>query len=405
MSRDWLKDLWKASYKGAPFWTERDQEGGGRRVIKHQFPMRDDPFLEDLGEDLREFELSAYLASDSADAEAAALAAACASRGPGQLVMPVQGPVLVRCISFSRDSSKDRAGYIGFSLKCCREGAAFALISTALSANLVFVAAENMAASIAASFTASLLVAGQPDYVADVATSGAQDAVAALEAVRTTEPVEATASATQRNVIQALFNQVPDLLADAAMVPTVAVQVVSIARALGDAMPAASALRAFEAVITEPAYASVNVAGAVYPTIGRRSMALNAEQVFRMLRLAAITAYCEAIARVSLSDRPAGITLRANVAEYFEAETGDLPASEIDLAHQIGALRDATIAYLSRIVLDLAPVIRLEANLSMPSLFWAWRIYQDPQRSVELVARNKVVHPSFMPAAFEALAK
>jgi prophage DNA circulation protein len=404
MARDWLTDLWKASYKGAPFWTERDQESGGRRIVKHQFPMRDDPYLEDLGEDLREYDLTAYVASDAADSEAAALAAACASRGPGILVMPVQGPVLVRCVSFSRDSSKDRAGYLGFNLKCTRDGASTSLISAAMSANLVFVAAETIASTVAQAFAAGLQILRQADYVVSAAVSLTQDAVAVFESVRTTEPVDAVASATQRRAIQTLFDAVPALYetGDPAKAAT---DLVAIARALGDAIPPAAAARAFDAIVTEPGFASALVVDAVYPTPRRRTMAENADQVLRLLRIAALTAYCEALARVPPGDRPAGITLRANVAEYFEAEIDNLPAAQIDLVHQIGALRDATIAYLSRAILDLAPVLRLEANRSMPSVFWAYRLYQDPQRAVELVARNRVVHPSFMPAQFEALAK
>ena len=41
----------------------------------------------------------------------------------------------------------------------------------------------------------------------------------------------------------------------------------------------------------------------------------------------------------------------------------------------------------------------------MPSLFVAWRLYQDPARVRELVDRNKVPHPSFMPNRFEALSR
>lgn len=439
MARDWGKDLWLASYKGAPFWTDRDQESGGRRIVKHQFPMRDDPYLEDLGEELREYELTAYLASDAADGEAAALAFACTSRGAGILVMPVQGPVLVRCVSFQRDSFKDRAGYIAFSLRCTREGASSALFSVAMAANLVFVAAEAVASSIAGAFLENLALIGVPDYVVGTVIGTVQDGVATLEAIRGSEPVEVVASATQRRAIGALFDVVPDLTvpvaggeaaaqvaaainvlqtaqqgssgaADqvallAAGPAAVPLQFVAIARALGDALPPASALRAFEAIVSEPSFASVIVPGAAYATHGRRAEAENSDQVFRLVRLAALTAYCEAVARVPLPDRPAGITLRANVAEYFDAEVGNLPPSQIELVRAIGTLRDATIAYLSRKVVDLAPVIRIESNLPMPSLFWAYRFYQDPQRATELVARNKVVHPSFMPTEFEALAR
>ena len=404
VARDWLKDLWRASYKGAPFWTERDTESGGRRIVKHQFPGRDPPFLEDLGEDLREFDLTAYVASDRADAEAAMLTVACASRGAGLLVLPVQGPVLVRCISFSQDSTKDRAGYIGFNLKFCREGAATSLISAAMSANLVFVAAASAVAAVSTAFAVAMNIAGQADFVMDSVSSQIRDAISVLEAVRTTEPVEVVASALQRNRIEQLFDAVPALI-DTGSTAQMATEIIEIARALGDALPPDAALRAFDDVVGDPGFASAIDPAAVYATPRRRAMAYNADEILRLLRLAAIVTYSEAVARVDLGDRPAGITLRANIAEYFEAEVENLPPSAIGLVHSIGVLRDAAIAHLSRVIIDLSPVIQLEANQSMPSIFWAYRLYQDPQRSVELVARNRVAHPSFMPAAFEALAK
>ena len=118
-----------------------------------------------------------------------------------------------------------------------------------------------------------------------------------------------------------------------------------------------------------------------------------------------MVAYCEAVARIELKDRPSAVTLRANVAEYFEAELIELSASEIDLYHALEVLRDAVINYLSLSILDLAPVRLIEANRRMPSLYWAWRLYKDPNRSAEIVARNRVAFPSLMPTTFEALAK
>ncbi len=437
MARDWTKTLWPASYKSASFWVEDDGEDGARRIVIHEFPMRDFPFLEDLGEGRRAFEVTAYVASDGADTEAASVIAACSTRGAGTLVLPAHGPILVRCLTFRRERRKDKAGYAALLLTFVREGVSTALISAPRLANSVFVQAEAAALAAANAFAAGLQVgasstalvssiaggavvggptaegpysptmvsAPQPDYVIEAAVGGMQDAVIALEVVRTSEPVEAIASGLQRDAVQTLFDGVPQMFEQASTVSASAVTLVAIARALGDAMPPASAVRAFEAIVTAPAFQRVVVQGTIYPTPGRRAMAMNTEQVFRLLRLAALIAYCEAIARVPLSDRPAGITLRANVAEYFDTEMGEVGPAEIDLVHQIGDLRDATIAYLSRAILDLAPVNKLEANLSMPSLFWAWRLYQAPERSVELVARNKVVHPSFMPTQFEALAR
>lgn len=409
VARDWTKTLWPASFKGVPFWSERSQESGGRRVVEHEFPMRDDPFLEDLGEALRKFDVTAYLASDAADAEASALAAVCAERGPGLLVLPMQGQVLVRCLEFARDHEKDRLGYIAFNLKCTREGASFSIASVASLANLVFIAADALAIAAAASFAANFVISGlqaarEPvDFVIAAATDGLQVAAATLEAVRTAGTVEPAASAAQRDAIQLVFDQIPNLLTDPATLADGPIEIIGIARALGDAMDPSSAVRAFEAVITDPALTAP--LASAYSTRNLRAAAINDAAARRILRLAAFSAFCEAVARVSLTDRPMAITLRANVAEFSEAEIVELPAAEIELVHAIEIMRDAVVTYLSKSILDLAPVLNLEANRSMPSLFWAWRIYQDPVRSIELAARNKVAHPSFMPTVFEALAR
>lgn len=429
MSRDWLKSLFKASYKGTPFWVEKDDENGGRRIVEHQFPMSDVPYLEDLGEDVRHFEVTAYVASDSADAEAGQLVATCATRGPGILVLPTHGMILVRCLSFTRNRNKDQHGYIAHSLKFSREGASSALITTSSLANLVFIAADSLAAATAASFVAnfqpnaraalaapsggSSLSAGPVDFVVAAAVDTLQTAAATLEAIRTAEPVAATTNAKQRDEIKSIFDQLPDLLADPSTVSGAPSRIIASARALGDAMPAATAVRAFEAVVTDPAVSVVGtssssasvVVAASYPTPNLRAAAYNEAAALRTLRLAALAAYCEAVVRLALTDRPSGITIRANVAEYFEAEVINLPASEIELVHAIDTMRDTVIEYLSLQILDLSPVLTVEANLSMPSLFWAWRLYQDPTRSPEIVARNLVQHPSFMPLSFEALAR
>jgi len=62
------------------------------------------------------------------------------------------------------------------------------------------------------------------------------------------------------------------------------------------------------------------------------------------------------------------------------------------------------VQYLTQLMANLAPVVTISSPQSMPALWWAWRLYQDPTRAVDLVLRNNVVHPSFMPLSFEALA-
>lgn len=399
IARDWLTTLWPGSFKGVPFKVERDSEAAGRRIRIHEFPMRDVPYLEDLGELRREFDVMAYVASDSADVDAASLISVCTARGAGVLVLPSHGPITARCLTAERRRDKDRHGYIAIGMRLVREGASGALGSIPMRANLTFAAADNLSTALAAAFALAIRISNQPGYVVDQTTEAVQDSYAALEGVRTSEPVLASKSAGIRNTIQTAFDAAPTVIVSDPSVATAAT--VSIARALGDAMPAAAAVQTFDA-LSQSAPVEVDMTAR---TASGRALAVNLVAAYRNLRLAALAAYCEAIVRTELSDRRAALTLRANVAEYFEAEMDRLTADQSDLYNAMAGLRNATVDFLSRAVLDLAPVISVSANMPMPSLFWAWRLYSDPARSADLVARNRVVHPSFMPAEFEALAR
>lgn len=110
--------------------------------------------------------------------------------------------------------------------------------------------------------------------------------------------------------------------------------------------------------------------------------------------------------RRTFADRPAGITARGEVAERFEAELYDTTGAALaPLYVAIENLRGAVIEWLTGTINNLAPVITVESAVIRPSLDLAWVLYADPTRAVELVARNQVRHPSFMPRKIEALAR
>lgn len=404
IARNWLKTLWAASYKGVPFFVDKDNERGSRRIVEHEFPMRDEPFLEDLGEGVRHYRVTAYCVGNQADTNASSVMSICATRGPGILILPTHGPVLVRCLEFERNRDKDRHGYIGHSLTFSREGASTALVSSAILSNLTFIAVDNLATSIASTFVGNLLATLQPDFVVGAAVNGLLDAVATVETLRATNPVDVIVSAAQRNELISLYADLPELIADPVSRAEVPERIVAAMRAVSAAIEPEVRVSAIEEILQALPAPAVIVPSA-YPTPRRRDQAINREEADRVLRLAAIAAYCEAVALAPLRDRPAALTLRGNVSEYLEAEIESIDPGQFDLYRSLQATRDATVNYLSKSILDLAPVRTIDANQSMPSLYWAWRFYKDPNRSTEIVERNRLSHPSFVPPKFEALSR
>lgn len=411
--RDWLKTLWPASFKGVPFYFESDDEEGGRDNVKHVFPHRDPPFIEDMGEALRFYGGAAYVHGDAADALATALKAALTSGGVGMLMVPYFGPVQVHCETFKRTTARDQMGYVAFELKFVRAGAASAYISVPLLQNVAFTAAGSLAAVIAGQFPRLISTLNQADYVVSAAADTLADAAAAVDVLRQSYAVDTTTSAKLRDGVTSFLAALPDQVSNTAPPSAAAPAVLSLVglvRQLGDGLPVESAVRAslelLDAFPAPSVPASVTVAGQPNLSTTARAAYQNADAAARAVRLAALTAYAEGVLRMTFAARPEGVTARAEVAERFEAELYNTTGAENhDLFVAINVLRGAVIDWLAKTINTLAPVIVVESAMIMPSLALAWALYADPMRAVELVARNNVRHPSFMPRTIEALSR
>lgn len=403
--RDWLSTLWPASFKGVPFYFESDKEEGGRGLIVHQFPNRDDPFVEDLGEEARYYSGSAYVHGDNADQLASSLKAALASRGAGTLVVPYFGPVTVHCQTFERQTQRDQMGYVAFEIKCVRAGAASALVSIPFLQNQAFVAVDRVASAVASLFPQTIATAGQPDFVVAAVTDTMQSAAAVVDVLRQTYPIDPAASGKLRDTISDLIAEVPIAITNATTpgddASAIAAGVIAAMRALGDALPASSAQKA----ALEYVEAFATGADAPISPMTTRA-AVNAEAAARVARLAGLMAYAEGVLRSTFVSRPDGVTARAEVAERFENELFDTTgAANAPLYVAIDDLRGTVIAWLTQTINDLAPVITVESARILPALALAWALYADPLRSDELVARNGVRHPTFMPRLITALSR
>lgn len=407
--RDWLKTLWPASFKGVPFFFEQDKEEGGRGLVIHTFPNRDDPFVEDLGEEPRYYSGSAYVHGDNADSLANALKAALASRGAGMLVVPYFGPVTVHCQTFERATQRDQMGYVAFELKFVRKGAASGLISVPFLQNVAFVAADNAVTVLGQLFSQTISTLGRPDMVVSAVTDTLAQGAASLDVLRQTYPVDPIVSAQVRDAIPPLLDQIGTAItndaAPGAAASAVVVGLAGLVRQTMDAMPAASASRA--ALELAAAFAPTEViAGKPYLSPTVKLAADNAAAATRAVRLAALIAYAEAVLRSTFTARPDGVTARGEVAERFENELYETDGAEnAALFLAISDLRDKVIDWLARTIANLAPVITVESNVQRPSLDLAWILYADPTRADELVARNRVRNPFFMPREISALSR
>lgn len=97
----WLDRYRQASFRGVEFEVDsHEADIAGRRGQTHQYPGRDEPFDEDLGRALKEFEIEGYIVGDDYMDRRDALEEVCDRPGAGLLVHPYLGRRRVRCRRF-----------------------------------------------------------------------------------------------------------------------------------------------------------------------------------------------------------------------------------------------------------------------------------------------------------------
>lgn len=124
------RPLLKASFKGMTFEVDKESAEGGRYVPVHEYVRSEDFDTEDTGRKAPTGSITAYLASDTVDAEASALFAVCSAEGAGMLLVPGIPPGLYRCTKVKRSSEKDKLGLIAFDLEFVAAGGGGDFVAT-----------------------------------------------------------------------------------------------------------------------------------------------------------------------------------------------------------------------------------------------------------------------------------
>lgn len=163
-----------ASFRGVPFETEGTQSTFGRRNITHEYPQRDQPFIEDMGRSVRKFTVDAFVLEPDYLAKRDRLLAALEQGGPGTLIHPFYGSLDVSVDSFSITENKRDGGMASMSITFLESGTLQFPSPDLDTGAQVSSLAGSARAQIATDFTQRFSLLGQPDFVVDDAKAELQ---------------------------------------------------------------------------------------------------------------------------------------------------------------------------------------------------------------------------------------
>lgn len=447
LSGNWQNLVRTASYGGVPFAVESARTTGGRRNAIHDYPFRDEVWVEDLGKLPRQFSLSGFLIEDSliygggsVITQRNNMLKACETAGPQTLVYPTYGEIPnVNCLNIEFNERKDLGRVVEVSFTFILSGARIFPNSKTSGKDDVDGAADGLLSGSVVDFVAKTAAAIQKG--AAIARSAVSAAVGFYQlgvvAVNDVKRFLGTVSTLSGNFgrlfgggndgYQGSNQKAPagttvemlmanDTVVRQAVTDTgTAMQTAAAAVSDPTAFCAASQayVQAVAASAADPADAIRMLMSMVtYTPTGNTSnsqigvaiatMQAQCGNVFRRAVLASLAQSCATYQPASQQDAQ---TLSAQVTDAIDAEIEIAGDAGDDASYTaMRTLRQTVINDLQTRSAGLAAVTTFSFNASLPSLVLANRIYRDATRADGLVQQADPIHPAFFPTSFEALA-
>ena len=398
----WRQSLRPASFRGVPFFTKNAESQQGRRTAVHEYPFRDVPYVEDMGLKGRSFSLEAYVLGADYMRARDALIWALEQPGAGTLVHPYRGTLNVALTAPARISeSADEGGMARFTLTFTETGDNVQPSVRPDTPALVSNAADAANVARSADFASKFSITGVADFVASGASSIANSALDAVSGVanylNTGSLGELMHSAQVISGSLAILMQKPQMLADA-----IQSQVAALAALVNTPRDAWNAMQAFFGKNPTATYSTSYILATTPSTI---QQLVNQNAVLDLMRTTAIVEAARASSQMTFTSYDEAQAALTVLADALDAEllsnpltsSGQPAPLDDDVYDALLDLRVAVVRDITARGANLAKLTTLTLPCTMPALVAAYRVYGDCTMDQDIVARNAIRHPGFLP--------
>lgn len=384
----WRDTLRPASFRGVEFLIDSTEKSGGRRAVRHDFPQKDFPFFEDLGRKAREFSFEGYVIGEDYNLQRNLLEGALELPGPGQLIHPYRGNKLCICTEFRvRESSKE-GGLARFTFTFVETGLVPQFPASA-GADLVEDAADNASDTAGGWFATVMNVIGYAQHVIDAAKAIVADLKAKLDAVL--GPIKAAVEA-----VAELKRALDDFILDLDALIRAPFELAAKIKSLFKSFANLPALPSRKVSALLDAYGLVSGDPNIPPgTPARDQQQANQDALLALIRVTALSEACKLAPSIAFSSYEEALAMRETLTGFLDAEME--AATDDNVFSSLQALRVEVVRSIPGTDNDLARLITYTPPVDLPSLVIAQELYGDAARAEEIVARNKIPRPAFVP--------
>jgi prophage DNA circulation protein len=382
-----VKALRPASFRGVPFQVAAADIAAGRRVQVHEYPQRDKPWVEDLGRATREVHVEALLVGDNYVAQANSLLAALEEAGPGELVHPWLGTLRVSLKDMGRVGFDSGLGVARVSLAFVEAGDLVFPAASEATQSASRIATDNLQVASVAAFASTFSVAGFADYVEAAARGNLQgllgqvgaDLIPGLDVLKLADRCA--------DAVQATLG----LLAHPESIGWTIVSALGLSGLAGTSLRWASIAKSLVGLSGVPGLADK---GSGSGSANRVQLQANANAVAGLIRQTLLAEAVGASSLMAIEVMDDAAAVRNSLVAALDAES--LIAGD-DVYAALLAARAAVWADINARSRNSARVLTFTPPDVLPALVLAYDRYEDALRGDEIVTRNAIRHPSFVP--------
>lgn len=402
----WRDQLRPASFRGVAFLVDADKSPAGRRTVLHEYPQRDTPYVEDMGRRTRQFSLTAFVIGPDCLDKRDALLKALETAGPGELVHPWYGTLKVVAGDSDVSHAHAEGGVVRFELSFTEAG------------ELAYPTGQ---------INTSQRVASAGDKVLSSGLSRFTTAVAQINRAKITEAVMGRVSGEIFGAMQTYCRPLADQIGSAQALAGLVVSGPAQLRTLvSNVMDAGGAFHAFDGYrdalggITGRIGAASTLAAVPAP-VGQEATRLQTAMVNLFQDVLVADAVRE-VSEMPVSQPAQALPAMPALSVQVQQPVARPEVPVVDDVREIQAVVTTALwdraqtaphdyyeaATDARIQIGrhLAAVARQGVRLTtvtppepVPALVLAYARYGDAGRADEVVSRNRIAHPSFLPAA------
>ena len=393
-----------ASFRGVSFQVNGTDLGAGRRVQVHEYPQRDQPWVEDLGRATREIAFDGFLIGADYVDQANQLLAALETAGAATLVHPWLGSMQVCLSAPARVRFDSGLGMATVSMSFVESGELAFPNPTSSTQAASRLTADGLAAAAMTDFSQSFTVTGFQSFVSSAAQGQLSTMLGFLGAGQIAQ-VLGTATTTAN-----LITQAASFISNPAMLGQTLLNAFGLSGAAGSVAAWSSVVKLISGAASSPAMQPPIVTRNDTPS--RRQTNTNTGAVYGLGRqlLLAQAVGISSLVGTEQDNAQAGVTQPQAVTQQVTQDAmlavRDTLLSALDAEMRLcgDATFDALQEARSAVYLDLTSRAQSAARLTtwtpletMPMLAIAYELYFDATRDAEILFRNGIRHPGMTP--------